>query len=123
MYPVEVLHESRPKVFKIVSVIQEKGLKVIIDRRCLFAFDFIHGICVGSPQQAGTKCPCCKRTQQQWDLERESRNKDKNGTSPSEPEPDPESMDFFNAVKLGIGSKVPMEYFNAVKLGKMGKMF
>ena len=120
MYPVEVLHESSPKVFKIITVVQEKGLVVIIDRRCLFAFDFIHAIWVGMPQQAGIKCPCCKRTQQQWDLERESRNKDKNGTSPSEPEPDPDSMEFVNAVKLGIGSKVPMEYFNAVKLGKMG---
>ena len=49
--------------------------------------------------------------------------KQKHGTSPSEPEPNPESMELFNAVKLGIGSKVPMEYFNAVKLGKMGKMF
>ena len=120
MYPVEVLHESSPKVFKIISVMQQKGLEVIIDRRCLFAYDFMNGICVGSPQPAGIKCPCCNKTQEQVDLERESGRKDKIGTSPSEPEPDPDSMEFVNAVKLGIGSKVPMEYFNAVKLGKMG---
>ena len=116
MYPVEVLHESSPKIFKIVSVIQEKGLKVIIDRRCLFAYDFMNGICVGSPQPAGIKCPCCNKTQEQVDLERESGRKDKIGTSPSEPEPDPDSMELFNEPD----PKIPMEYFNAVKRGKMG---
>ena len=79
MYPVEVLHESSPKVFKIISVMQQKGLEVIIDRRCLFAFDFMNGICVGSPQQAGISCPCCHKTQEQVDLERESERKDKIG--------------------------------------------
>ena len=77
MYPVEVLHESSPKVFKIITVMQEKGLVVIIDRRCLFAYDFMNGTYVGSPQQAGISCPCCNKTQEQWDLERESGNKDK----------------------------------------------
>ena len=78
MYPVEVLHESSPKVYKIVSVMQQKGLEVIIDRRCLFAYDFMNGICVGSPQPAGIRCPCCHKTQEQVDLEDESRRKDKN---------------------------------------------
>ena len=48
-YPVEVLHESSPKVFKIVPVMQDEGLEVIIDRTCLFALDFMNGICIGSP--------------------------------------------------------------------------
>ena len=48
-YPVEVLHESSPKVFKIVSVMQDEGLEVIIDRTCLFALDFMNGVCIGSP--------------------------------------------------------------------------
>ena len=30
MYPVEVLHESSPKVFKIISVMQQKGLEVMM---------------------------------------------------------------------------------------------
>ena len=77
MYPVEVLHESSPKVFKIITVMQEKGLVVIIDRRCLFAYDFMNGICVGSPQPAGIKCPCCNKTQEQVDLEHDSGRKDK----------------------------------------------
>ena len=72
MYPVEVLHESSPKVFKIVSVMQDEGLEVTIDRCCLFAFDFMNGFCIGSPQQAGIKCPCCNKTQEQVDLELES---------------------------------------------------
>ena len=90
-YPVEVLHESSPKVFKSVSVMQDEGLEVIIDRACVFVWDFMNGICIGSPlrfhdgfvfwspQQAGIKCPCCGKTQEQVDLERESGNKDQIG--------------------------------------------
>ena len=77
MYPVEVLHESSPKIYKIVSVMQQKDLEVIIDRRCLFEYDFMNGTYVGSPQQAGISCPCCHKTQEQVDLERESERKDK----------------------------------------------
>ena len=120
MYPVEVLHESSPKVFKIVSVIQEKGLKVIIDRRCLFAYDFMNGICVGSPQPAGIKCPCCNKTQEQVDLERESGRKDKIGTSPSKPEQLAHAVDKALLESCVLAPKIPMEYFNAVKLGKTG---
>ena len=79
MYPVEVLHESSPKVFKIITVVQQKNLEVIIDRRCLFAFDIINGLFVATPQQPGIKCPCCNKTQEQVDLELESGNKDKIG--------------------------------------------
>ena len=79
MYPVEVLHESSPKVFKIITVVQQKNLEVIIDRRCLFAFDIINGLFVATPQQPGIKCPCCNKTQAQVSLERESGNKDKIG--------------------------------------------
>jgi hypothetical protein len=70
MYPVEVLHESSPKVFKI-----------IIDRRCLFAFDIINGLFVATPQQPGIKCPCCNKTQEQVDMELESRRSDKIGNT------------------------------------------
>ena len=77
MYPVEVLHESSPKVFKIITVMQQKNLEVIIDRRCLFAFDIINGLFVATPQQPGIKCPCCNKTQAQVNLELESGNKDK----------------------------------------------
>ena len=79
MYPVEVLHESSPKVFKIITVVQQKNLEVIIDRRCLFAFDIINGLFVATPQQPGIKCPCCNKTQAQVNLELESGNKDKIG--------------------------------------------
>ena len=43
-YLVELLHESSPKVFKIITVMQQKGLQVMIVRRCLFAFDVINGV-------------------------------------------------------------------------------
>ena len=81
MYPVEVLHESSPKVFKIITVVQEKGLVVIIDRRCLFAFDIINGLFVATPQHPGIKCPCCNKTQEQVDMELESRRSDKIGNT------------------------------------------
>ena len=77
-YPVEVLHESSPNVFKIITVMQQKGQVVIIDRRCLFAFDIINGLFVASPQQAGIKCPCCNKNQEQWDLEQNIGKRSRN---------------------------------------------
>ena len=61
-YPVELFQqEGSPKVFKTVEVVQQKGLQVMIDRRCLFAFDVMNGMFVQSSQQAGLVCPCCNK--------------------------------------------------------------
>ena len=74
-YPVELLHESSPKVFKTITIFQQQGLRVIIDRRCLFAFDVISGMSVASPQQAGLVCPCCNKHQEQWNQDNNIANR------------------------------------------------
>ena len=79
-YQVELLQqEGSPKVLKTVEVIAfspsiMKGMlvqlpQVMIDRRCLFAYDVMNGLIVQSPQQRGLVCPCCKTTQEEWDLD------------------------------------------------------
>ena len=62
-------------VFKTVEVLQQDGVDLKVDRRCLFAPESMNGFLIWTVQEAGLKCPCCGVDQQQWDPDHPMQSK------------------------------------------------
>ena len=66
-FSVAVQHQGSFDVLKKVHIVPQRGVVVLVDLRCLFAFGLMSNdsfpdfapCC--SPQEAGLVCPCCNR--------------------------------------------------------------
>ena len=74
-FKIPLQQEIPFNVFKTVEVVQQDGIDLKVDRRCLFAPDSMNGFLIWTLQEAGWKCPCCGVDQQQWDLDHPMQSK------------------------------------------------
>ena len=66
-FVVAVQHQGSFEVLKKVHIVPQRGVAVLVDLRCLFAFDLMstHScpdfVPCWTPQEVGLVCPCCNR--------------------------------------------------------------
>ena len=66
-FTVAVQHQGSFDVLKKIHIVPQPGVVVLVDLRCLFAFDVLSNDSFPdfapcwSPQEAGLVCPCCNR--------------------------------------------------------------
>ena len=67
-FAVAVQHQGSFEVLKKGHIVPERGIRVLVGLRCLFAFDLMSShscpdfVPCWSPKEAGLVCPCCNCT-------------------------------------------------------------